>query len=188
MVASKPRKQVDPIDTGPPERLQHNKVRIERDINNRARLRVVDQIEIDRLLLQGKITMDQHTAGEHLYRLITAAGYFPAAKWAMDSNIRSDTQAISHHRATALVKIGLSKVWLHAKAGRTTTRYLWSVMLGERVVADRHVPAVRSGLDQYQSFEAWWHGRDVDQSIPALLSDMPRNVQSHRPRSFHHEV
>lgn len=187
-MASRPRKQVDPIDTGPPERLQHNKVRIERDINNRARLRVVDQIEIDRLLLQGLITMDQHTAGEHLYRLITSAGYFPATKWALEANIRGDVQSMSKHRSDALVKIGLSRVWLYAKAGPATTRYLWRVILGEGKVPDKALDAVRSGLSAFQSFEAWWHGRDVDQSIPALLSDMPRNVQTHRPRSFHHEV
>lgn len=187
-MARRPRTPVEPVDTGPPERMTHHRVAVERDINNRARLRILDQTELDRLLLERAISLDQHTAGEHLYHLITAAGYFPASKWAMDSNIRGEVQSMSHCRAMALVRVGLSKVWLHARAGEATTRYLWSVVLGERKVPDKALPPLRSALNAFQSFEAWWHGRDVDQSIPALLSDMPRNVQTHRPRSFHHEV
>ena len=177
-----------PVDLGPPERAQHNQVRVERDINNRARLRIIDQLEIDRLLLKRLITMDQHTAGEHLYQLITAAGYFPPCRWIMDTNISTGGDGFSYSRSTALVKIGLSRVWLHARAGKATTRFLWAVLIGERTVPDAALPSIRHGLSTYQRFEAWWSGRDHDQSVPSLLADMPRNIQAHRPRSFHHEV
>lgn len=185
---SRRRAQVDPIDTGPPERLQHNRVRIERDINNRARLRVVDQWEIDRLLLDRLISLEQHAAGEHLYAVMTEAGYFTPCRWIMDSNIKGGESGFCHARSTALVKIGLSRVWLHAKIGNATTRYLWCVMLGEKNVAPRALPSVRNGLSAYQSFESWWHGRDHDQSVPDLLADMPARIQAHLPRSFHNEV
>lgn len=188
-LAKKPRKHVEYYDTGPIERAQHNKVAIERDVNNRPRLRVLDQLEIDRLLLQRKITMDQHTAGEHLYRLITSVGYFPAAKWALDSSIRGDTQSISHHRAMALAKIGLARAWLHAKAGHRTTAYLFSVLLEEAgTVPDKLLPSFCLGLASFQAFEGWWHNQDHTASIPDLLAEMPRNIQAHKPRSFHHEV
>lgn len=179
---------VQPVDLGPPERAQHNQLQLERDINNRARLRVVDQIEIDRLLLRRLITMDQHSAGEHLYKVITAAGYFAPCRWIMDTNISGGQSGISHVRSSALVKIGLARVWLHGRVGEVTTRFLWSVLLGERSVPDRALPPVRHALNAYQSFEGWWHGRDHDQSVPRLLADMPGRIQAHRPRSFHHEV
>lgn len=187
-MTKKIRKPVEPYDTGPPERQQHHKVAIERDINNRPRLRVLDQLGIDRLLLARQITMDQHTAGEHLYRLITAAGYFPACRWVLDSGIRGDAQDISMQRSGALVRIGLARAWLHAKVGRQVTALLWGGILGERKILHSDVDFFRAGLSSFQAFEAWWHGRDHDQSIPALLAEMPRNVQTHRPRPFHHEV
>ncbi len=179
---------VDPVDTGPPERAQHHRTVLERDINNRARVRIVDQLEIDRLLLDRLITMDQHSAGEHLYRVITEAGYFAPCRWVLDDNIRGGESGISHVRSSALLKLGLARVWLNGKAGNATTRFLWAVLLGERRVPTRALPPVRHALDAYQSFESWWHGRDHDQSVPDLLADMPRRIQAHRPRSFHHEV
>lgn len=171
------------IDTGPVERRQHNKVVVEQTANHRARLRVVDQTEIDRLLLQRLIDMDQHTAGEHLYRDIQAAGYFPACKWALDSSIRGASQTISQHRADALVKIGLGRAWLLAKAGRRTTEYLFGVVLGERKVPKEQVPVVRMGLDRYQSFEGWWHGKSTREPLPDLLKELPGDVRRTRP--FH---
>lgn len=171
------------IDQGPIERRQHNKVVIEQTANHRARLRIVDQTELDRLLLQRLIDMDQHTAGEHLYRDVQACGYMPACKWAMDSNIRGASQTISQHRADALVKIGLARAWLLAKAGRRTTEYLFGVVLGERKVPKEQVPVVRLGLDKYQSFEGWWHGKDIREPLPSLLAELPGDVKSTRP--FH---
>lgn len=176
------------VDQGPPERRQHNTVVVERDARNRARLRIVDQTEMDRLLLQRQISMDQHTAGEHLFRLIINAGYFPSCKWALDSNIRGESQSVSHNRADALVRIGLATVWTRAKAGVAIQKLLWSVVLGERKVQERALPPLRHGLDAYQSFESWWHGRDTSSSVPALLADMPRRIQTQLPRSFHYEI
>lgn len=186
----KQRKRVstEPMDCGPIERQQHNRVTVERDINNRPRLRVTDQLEIDRLLLERLIDLDQHTAGEHLLRDITAAGYFPACKWAMDSNIRGDTQSVSQHRADALVKIGLGRAWLDAKAGKSTTKFLFGVILGERKVQDPQIPYVQNGLSTYQGFEGWWHGRDHDLPVPDLLAEMPRVVGRQLPRPFHYQM
>ena len=42
------------FDTGPAERRQHNKVVVEQGANMRARLRILDSTEIDRLLHQRK--------------------------------------------------------------------------------------------------------------------------------------
>lgn len=174
------------IDQGPKERRQHNKVVLELDASNRARLRVLDQLELDRLLLERKIDIDQHTAGEHLYRDITTAGYFPACKWAMDSNIRGSVQSISQSRANVLVKLGLGRAWLLGKAGRRITEFLFGVVLGERKVPDTQVPVVRLGLDKYQSFEQWWYGRDAQSPLPELLSDLPTDIKKTLP--FHHQV
>lgn len=171
------------FDTGPSERRQHNTIAVERTAGHKARLRVLDQTELDRLLLKRLISMDQHTAGDHLYRDVQACGYFPACKWAMDSNIRGASQTISQNRADALVKIGLARAWLMAKAGRRTTEYLFGVVLGERKVSDPQVPVVRMGLDKYQSFEGWWHGKDIRTPLPELLQELPGDVQRSRP--FH---
>lgn len=165
------------IDQGPAERRQHNKVVVEQGANMKARLRIIDQVEIDRLLHERKINLDQHTAGEHLFRDTQAAGYIPACKWAMDSNIRGSVQSISDHRALALMKIGLARAWLIDKAGRRTTEYLFGVILGERKVTEDQLPSVRLGLDKYQSFENWWHGRDTEVPLPRLLGDMPKEVR-----------
>lgn len=179
-MAKRDRQQVV-IDQGPKERRQHHRVALELDGNNRARLRVLDQLELDRLLLERKIDLDQHTAGEHLYRDITMAGYFPACKWSMDSNIRGSVQSISHSRATALLKIGLGRSWLLAKTGRRHTEYLFGVVLGERKVPDHYVPTVQRALNCYQNFEGWWHGQDQQSSLPDLLLELPGDVKSTRP-------
>lgn len=171
----------DPYDQGPRERRQHNRVAVERDANNRARLRVLDQLELDRLLLEHKIDLDQHTAGEHLYRDITMAGYFPACKWAMDSNIRGSIQSVSHSRAQALVKIGLGRAWLLAKAGRRHTEYLFGVVLGERKVSDKYVSTIQRTLSCYQNFEGWWHGQEQDSPLPDLLAELPGDVKRTKP-------
>ena len=173
------------IDTGPAERRTHNTVVVEQGANMRARLRIIDQTAIDRLLHERKITMDQHTAGDHLYRDMIRAGYFLSSRWFDDRNIGSDPQAVSQGRATALVKIGLAKAWLLAQLGRRSTEYLLAVILGERDVPDGHVPLVRLGLNSYQGFDSWWHGRDTDVPLPALLVDLPRKVKKTRP--FHHQ-
>jgi len=175
--------QMVAIDSGPSERRQHNTVVVERTANHKARLRVVDQTELDRLLLKRLISMDQHTAGDHLYRDVQACGYFPACKWAMDSNIRGASQTISQHRADALVKIGLARAWLMAKSGKRTTEYLFGVVLGERKVTEPQIPFIRMGLDKYQSFESWWYGKDIRTPLPDLLKELPRDVQRTHP--FH---
>ncbi len=173
------------IDQGPPERRQHNKVVVEQTAGHRARLRIVDQTELDRLLLQRHISIDQHTAGEHLFRDIQSCGYMPACKWAMDSNIRGGVQSVSQHRADALVKMGLARSWMLAKAGRRTTEYLFGVVLGERKVPKQQIPFIRSGLDSYQDFEGWWHGRSPRDPLPGLLRDLPLQVQRTLP--FQHK-
>lgn len=165
------------VDQGPPERSNHFKVAVERGANFRARLRILDQIEIDRLLLEKKISLDQHTSGEHLFRDVNACGYFPACKWALDSNIRGASQTISQHRANALVKIGLATAWLNGKAGRRTTRLLFSVILGERKVQDNQLHSFRLGLDKYQGFESWWQGKDAETPLPELLAELPGNIR-----------
>jgi hypothetical protein len=171
----------DPYDQGPKERQQHNKVAIELDVNNRARLRVLDQLELDRLLLEKLIDLDQHSAGEHLYRDISSAGYFPQCKWSMDSNIRGSVQNVSQGRASALVKIGLGRAWLLAKVGRRHTEYLFGVVLGERKVPVQYVPVIQRSLNSYQNFEGWWHGQDQQSYLPDLLAELPGDVKRTRP-------
>ena len=179
------KRQAVVIDTGPPERRQHHKVVIERTANHRARLRIVDQTELDRLLLKRQISLDQHTAGEHLYRDVQDCGYMPACKWTLDSNIRGGVQTVSQRRADALVKVGLARAWLLANAGRRTTEYLFGVVLGERKVADKQLPSVRAGLDGYQRFEDWWHGRTARDPLPDLLRELPLAVKLTLP--FHYQ-
>lgn len=174
------------IDTGPPERRSHNKVVVEQGANMRARLRIVDQTTLDRLLHERKISLDQHTAGDHLYRDMIRAGYLLSARWLDDKGTGSQSQGISHDRATALLKMGLAKAWLFSGVGRRCTDWLFGVVLGERQVVDDQLPWVRQGLDKYQGFDSWWHGRDTNVPLPTLLRELPRKVQLSRP--FHHEV
>lgn len=173
------------IDTGPPERRQHHTVVVERTASHRARLRIVDQTECDRLLYQRHITLDQHAAAEHLFRDMIASGYMTSCNWIMDCNIRGGAQAISRRRANALLRTGLGRAWLIAKAGRRTTDYLFGVVLGERKVTDEQIPFVRHGLNSYRSFESWWHGRSAEDPLPELLRDLPRVVKRTLP--FHYE-
>lgn len=173
------------FDTGPAERRQHNRVVVERTASHRARLRVVDQTEVDRLLLLRHIDLDQHSAAEHLSRDIQNAGYFPACKWSLESNIRGDVQTISACRADALLKIGLARAWLLKRAGRKITEFLFGVILGERRVTDQQVPIIRLALNKYQAFESWWHGRSTRVPLPSLLADLPGDIQKSRP--FHHQ-
>lgn len=181
---SKKQRQQVVIDLGPIERKRHNKVVVEQDVNNRARLRIVDQTEMDRLLWLRRISMDQHTAGEHLLRDINACGYNITCRWSPDSSITGDKQSISGTRSDALVKIGLARTWLLARAGRRITEYLFGVVIGERHVQDPQLPALRLGLDKYQSFEGWWHGRETEVPLPALLADLPGDVQLRRPTLY----
>lgn len=180
----KPQKVV--IDTGPPERRTHNKVVVEQGANMRARLRIVDQTEPDRLLHERKISLDQHTAADHLYRDMIRAGYLLSSRWLDDRGTASGTPGISQDRATALLKMGLAKAWLLAQIGRRQAEWLLGVIIGERKVTDDQLPWIRQGLDKYQGFDSWWHGRDTNVPLPALLSELPRKVQRSRP--FHHEV
>lgn len=173
------------VDQGPPERRQHNKVVVERGANMKARLRIVDQTEIDRLLLERKINLDQHTSGEHLLRDILACGYVVTANWIMDSNIRGGEAQVSRTKADAILKIGLARAWLLAKAGRRTTEFLFGVVIGERKVEEPMIPSIRLGLNKYQSFESWWYDREIE-PLPVLLADLPGDVKLLRP--FHHEV
>ncbi len=173
------------IDAGPPERRQHNKVVVEQTASHRARLRIVDQTALDRLLYQRQITIDQHTAGEHLFRDMIASGYLTSCNWIMDCNLRGGAQAVSRKRANALLRTGLARAWLLAKAGRRTTDYLFGVVLGERKVTDEQIPFVRHGLNTYRSFESWWHGKSEEEPLPDLLRDLPRAVKRTLP--FHYQ-
>lgn len=173
------------IDTGPPERRQHFKVVVEQTANHRARLRILDQTELDRLLYQRQITLDQHAASEHLYRDMLASGYLGTCNWIMDSSIRGSAQAVSRKRANALLRTGLARAWLLAKAGRRTTDYLFGVVLGERKVTDEQVPFVRHGLNTYRSFESWWHGKSAEDPLPDLLRDLPGPIKRTLP--FHYQ-
>lgn len=175
------KQQAQALDQGPPERRSHNIIVAEQGANMRVRLRVVDQTEIDRLLHLRLISLDQHTAGDHLYRDMIKAGYFMNCNWSLDSGTRGDVQSISSDKSTALLKMGLSRSWLLAGIGRHSTEYLLGVVLGERSVSDKQVPLVRSGLNSYQGFDSWWQGRDVNVPVPELLQDLPHKVKRIKP-------
>lgn len=179
------KKQTVTIDQGPAERRNHNTVVVEQGANMRARLRVVDQTELDRLLHKRLISLDQHTAGNHLFRDMIRAGYFLSSRWFSDAGTGGDPQGISHDRATALVKVGLAKAWLIGGIGRRSTDWLLAVVLGERKVGEDQLPIMRTGLNSYQGFDGWWSGRDTSVTIPELLAELPRKAKRSRP--FHHE-
>lgn len=179
---------IPPLDLGPPERSTHHRVVVERDVHNRPRLRIIDQLDIDRLLLDRKISLDQHSAAEHLFGLLQYSGFLPACKWVLDSNIRGEVQAISERRSDALLKLGLAKSWLIAKAGRAAMELTIQSLLGERRVQDRYLPLVRKALNEYQDFEAWWIGQDVTQPLPTLLANLPRKKKPKATRPLHNKV
>ena len=178
------KQQAQALDQGPPERRTHNIIVAEQGANMRVRLRVVDQVEIDRLLYERKISLDQHTAGDHLYRDTIRAGYYLSSRWLDDKGSGGQSQGMSSDRATAFLKMGLAKAWLMSGIGRRQSEWLLAVVLGERRVADTDVPLVRSGLNSYQGFDSWWQGRDTNVPLPDLLTDLPRKVKRTRPFQY----
>lgn len=175
------KQQAQALDQGPVERRSHNIIVAEQGANMRVRLRVVDQTELDRLLHQRLISLDQHTAGDHLYRDMIRAGYFLRPRWLDDKGSGGGSPGVSHERANALVKMSLAKAWLMAGIGRRPSEYLLGVVLGERTVTLGTIPLVRSGLNSYQGFDSWWQGRDTAVPVPELLRDLPPKVKKMRP-------
>lgn len=157
-------------DQGPPERRQHNKVVVELDARNTPRLRVVDQTEFDRLLHERKISLDQHSAGEHMMADLVKSGYVMSCNWVLDSSIRGDRQAISSSKSDALLKSGLGQRWLLQRLGRGGTALVVGAAIGTHVVRETNVPIVRRGLETWMAFEGWFYGRKGT-TLPELLQE-----------------
>jgi hypothetical protein len=156
-------------DQGPPERRQHNVVAVEQDANYRTRLRILDQLEIDRLLHKRLISLDEHVTAEHFHRDLVRAGYIKSSNWSLDNNIRGDVQAVSSQRSDAMVKIGMAIRWLHNSIGRNATNWLIGVCINAIKVHDKDLPNLRKALKAYRDYESAWHNYEGPRDLPSLL-------------------
>jgi hypothetical protein len=169
---AKSHKQAVVADQGPPERRQHNTVAAELDVNNRVRLRVLDQLEIDRLLHKRLITLDEHISAEHFHKDLVGAGFIRSSNWALDGNVRGDTQSISTQRSDAMVKVGMATRWLHREIGRRDTDWLICICTDAIRVGDGELPRLKGSLKSYRDFEGAWHTYEGPMDLPSLLVEV----------------
>lgn len=169
---AKKRAQYVALDQGPPERKNHNIIRPELTVNNRLRLRVLDQVEYDRLLHLGLISLDEHVTAEHFARDLQQAGFIRSSPWTLDSSIRGDAQAISTQRSDALVRVGLARRWLHDKIGRHDTDWLVNICLDMLRVRKNQMARLKRALASYRAYEDEWYGYNGPMDLPTLLSNM----------------
>lgn len=172
----KQRKQAVVADQGPPERRQHNTVVAELDVNNRVRLRVMDQLEIDRLLHKRLITVEEHLTAEHFHRDLVNAGFIRSSNWALDGNVRGDSQSISTKRSDAMVKVGMARRWLHKEIGRIDTDWLVCVCTDAIRVGDKELPRLKASLKSYRDFEGTWHTYEGPSDLPSMLAEIRPSV------------
>jgi len=142
----------DAIDTGTPEGMQH-KTMVAVPAPGRPgkiHLRVVDQIELDRLLHRGVITQEEWSTGEQIYRLLYKAGMLGASKSTLNVSGRSgDPQSISEKRSDALCIVSDIINHLDKTCGRDArTFFINMIVLDLPVKTNQQVKYIKKALSQ----------------------------------------
>lgn len=140
------------IDTGTPEGMKHKKM-VAVPAPGRPgniHLRVVDQIELDRLFDRGAITQDEWSTGDQVYRLLYKAGMLGASKSTLNvSGNSGDPQHISEKKSDAIMMLGQLIDHLDRSCGTATRRlFIDMLMLDRPVKTDEQVKQVKHAMSE----------------------------------------
>ncbi len=140
------------IDTGTSEGAKHKKMVAVPAPGRpgKIHLRVVDQIELDRMLDRGQITPDEWSTGEQVYRLLYKAGMLGASKSTLNvSGISGDPQHISEKKSDSILMLGQLIDHLDRHCGTATRRlFIDMLMLDRPIKNDEQVKQVKRALSQ----------------------------------------
>ena len=140
------------IDTGNPEGAKHKKMVAVPAPGRpgKIHLRVVDQIELDRLLDRGQITQEEWVTGDQVYGLLYRAGMLGVSKSTLNvSGNSGDPQHLSDRKSDALLIIGDLISHLDKKCGQETRRcFMNMLMLDMHVNTDKHIKQVKHALSE----------------------------------------
>mgnify|MGYP003346239610 CR=1 FL=1 len=142
----------DAIDTGTPEGMQHKTIVAVPAPGRpgKIHLRVVDQIELDRLLLRGVITQEEWSTGDQIYRLLYKAGMLGASKSTLNVSGRSgDPQFLSEKISDAMRIVADIIKHLDKTCGRDArTFFINMIILDSPVKTDQQVKCVKKALSE----------------------------------------
>lgn len=140
------------IDTGTPEGMKHKKMVAVPAPGRpgKIHLRVVDQIELDRMLDRKQITQDEWSTGDQVYRLLYKAGMLGASKSTLNvSGNSGDPQHISEKKSDSLFMLSQLINHLDRACGQHARRLLLGVlMLDLPVKNDEQVKQVKLALSE----------------------------------------
>lgn len=140
------------IDTGTPEGMKHKKMVAVPAPGRpgKIHLKVVDQIELDRLLDRKQITQDEWSTGDQVYRLLYRAGMLGASKSTLNvSGNSGDPQHISEKKSDAMMMLSQLIDHLDKECGPAVRRlFLGMLMLDRPIKTDEQVKQVKHALSQ----------------------------------------
>lgn len=154
------KKKNEPVDTGPPELARHytlKPVLQSQRTGNQTHIRIQDQTEIDRLLLNDWITPDQYSAAEAMARDIHIAGLVGLRAMDYGRVIGSATPPeITGREAWKRVKISKAIEYLDRTAGYDRRFLVMGVCNDELRLDKRAAGTCGEGLDRLIVFYAEW--------------------------------
>lgn len=140
------------IDTGNPEGMKHKKMVAVPAPGRpgKIHLRVVDQIELDRLLDRGIITQDEWSTGDQVYRLMYKAGMLGASKSTLNvSGSSGDPQHLSEKKSDAMSLIAELIAHLDKMCGVDARRFFINMLvLDAQVRTSQQVSYVKNALTE----------------------------------------
>lgn len=140
------------IDTGTPEGMKHKKMVAVPAPGRpgKIHLKVVDQIELDRLLDRKQITQDEWSTGDQVYRLLYKAGMLGASKSTLNASGSSgDPQYISEKKSDALTMLGTLVNHIDRACGRQTrVLFINMLTLDLPIKTDEQVKQVKHALSE----------------------------------------
>lgn len=140
------------IDTGNPEGAKHKKMVAVPAPGRpgKIHLRVVDQIELDRLLDRKVISQEEWSTGDQVYRLLYKAGMLGAAKSTLNvSGNSGDPQHLSEKKSDAMLMVGELINHLDRKCGQEARRcFMNMLMLDMSITSDKHIKQVKHVLSE----------------------------------------
>lgn len=140
------------IDTGTQEGMKHKKMVAVPAPGRpgKIHLKVVDQIELDRMLDRGQITPDEWSTGDQVYRLLYRAGMLGASKSTLNvSGNSGDPQFLSERKSDAMLMLGQLIEHLDKKCGSASRRlFIDMLMLDRPIKNDEQVKQVKTALSE----------------------------------------
>lgn len=140
------------IDTGTPEGAKHKKMVAVPAPGRPGKIhvKVVDQIELDRMLDRKQISQEEWATGNQVYGLLYRAGMLGATKSTLNASGNSgDPQHLSERKSDALLMVGDLINHLDRKCGQETRRcFLNMLMLDMSIISDKHVEQIKHALSE----------------------------------------